>query len=307
MIDILLATYNGEKYIAEQIESLQNQTYKNIRILIRDDNSTDRTLEIINEMMLKYDNINLISDNKKCGSPQKNFIEILKHADADYVMFCDQDDIWLENKVEISYKAIKKYDNLPAMASTDFYLVDENLNHLPKKGLQTNKKTTNFSTLLVDNCYMGCTLILNKKLYSLVDDIPTECLMHDIWFALLASSMGKIINVDEKCMLYRQHANNCVGGKSIYSISYIIDRIMDRNTKNNFKILVKQAKGFASKYYTYLNDYNKKILKIFINIYKYNKFQRIYYIFKYNLKKRGLHRLLGEIFYLFIEGKKNDL
>lgn len=301
MIEILLATYNGEKYLEEQIESLENQTYENIRIIIRDDGSTDNTVNIIKKMMKKYNNIKFIVDNKKIGSPQNNFFEILKYANAEYVMFCDQDDVWLENKVAISYNAIKNYDNIIAMASSDCIITDNNLNYIRKKGLQTDNKITDFSQLLVDNCFMGCTMILNKKLYSIINEIPEECLMHDIWIALIASSMGKIIIIPEKCMLYRQHDKNCVGSKNIYNLTYTFNKLFDSQTKNNLKKLVKQAMAFKREYYDYLTDYNKKVLDTFVNIYKTNRFKRVYNILKFNLRKRGKIRFIGELLYFFID------
>ncbi|MBS5112853.1 MAG: glycosyltransferase [Coprobacillus cateniformis] len=109
MVDILLATYNGEKYIREQIDSILNQTYQDFRILIRDDGSKDETVSIIENYTKKYQGkIVLIQDNIECGSSVSNFMELSKHATADYIMYCDQDDYWFTNKIDSSLNAIRK-------------------------------------------------------------------------------------------------------------------------------------------------------------------------------------------------------
>lgn len=299
VIDILLATYNGEKYLEEQIESLEKQTFKDFRILIRDDGSTDSTQLIINKLCQQYSNIIQIDDNEICGSPQKNFFQILKYATSDYIMFCDQDDVWLPNKIDISYNEIKKYDDIATLVCTDSILVNENLQNIDSNKLQTSKKYTDFSKLLLGNCFMGCTMMLNKKLYSMITNVPEECLMHDVWVTLLASSLGKIIIIPKKCMLYRQHGNNCVGGKNIKNMKYILDKFNDKETKFNLKKLIEQADAFNRIYGKLLNDKNKHIINHFINLYTYTKIKRIYVIFKYRLLKKGFFRCLGEMYYLF--------
>lgn len=298
MVEILIALYNSSKYIREQIESIENQTYKNIKIIVRDDDSTDNTLDIIEELKNKYHNIQIVFDNVKCGNPKDNFGELIKHASAEYIMFCDHDDVWLDNKVEISVNAISRFDDIPTMGSTDSILVDEKLENIDSNKLETSKKTDQFSRLLVDNCYMGCTMILNKKLYNMINNIPKECLMHDIWVALVASSMGKIVIIPEKCMLYRQHGNNCVGGKNVFGISYALEKIKDKSTKNNIQLLISQASAFKTQYYNCLDKKNKMILDAFIDIYKTPKMKRLYTLIKYNLFKTGFFRKLGEIYYV---------
>ncbi|MHB9334492.1 glycosyltransferase, partial [Fusobacterium polymorphum] len=104
-IEILMATYNGEKYVGEQIDSIIHQTYKNWKLLIRDDNSTDKTLEILKEYEKKDKRIKIIEDKKGNLGFVKNFEELLNNSKEDWVMFSDQDDYWLENKIE-KYVAI---------------------------------------------------------------------------------------------------------------------------------------------------------------------------------------------------------
>jgi rhamnosyltransferase len=145
-IDILMATYNGEKYIHEQIESIINQTYKNWRLLISDDGSVDGTVEIIKKYIKKDKRIELIEDNLGNLGVVKKFRELLKRAEADYIMFSDQDDIWLNNKIERTLNEVFKFKErieAPLLIHSDSFIMNNDtkvkkkrfLNNLPlKKG-----------------------------------------------------------------------------------------------------------------------------------------------------------------------------
>ena len=111
-LDILLATYNGEKFLKEQINSLLDQSYKNWKLLIRDDMSTDCTMAILSDYISKYpDKIKLLKSNKRLG-PCQSFNYLLQKSDSDYVMFCDQDDIWLPEKIELSLKKMRSLEKI---------------------------------------------------------------------------------------------------------------------------------------------------------------------------------------------------
>ena len=139
-IDILLATYNGESYLSSQLDSIINQSCDNWKILIRDDGSKDRTLEIIEWYTKKYNNqIFLIEDEKKNLGVCGNFSELLNHSHADYAMFCDQDDIWFKNKIKITFQKMKEMENTygsdcPILVHTDLMVVDKNLEKISFTG-----------------------------------------------------------------------------------------------------------------------------------------------------------------------------
>ena len=219
MIDILMAAYNGERYIAEQIDSILAQTFTDWRLLIRDDGSTDNTPAIIAEYAGKYPGkIQVIRDNETCRSATKNFFELLKHAEADYVMFSDQDDVWLPYKIQITYdymmKAERDNPGVPVMVFTGLQVVDAELRSLDwLMGLTCSEKEYTFRELLPCNCAAGCTQMLNRKCYSNLGGFQEGILFHDWWTGLYAAAFGVIVRVPMALMLYRQHGNNVVSAR----------------------------------------------------------------------------------------------
>ena len=121
-----MATYNGEKYLAEQLDSIINQTYHNWNLLIRDDNSTDRTLEIIQDYQKKDNRIKLLKDNKGNLGIVKNFEELLKNSESEFIMFSDQDDIWIENKLDAYLKTAEKIKTKGFLLHSDAVLFNKN-------------------------------------------------------------------------------------------------------------------------------------------------------------------------------------
>ena len=112
MIDIVLATYNGEKYVGEQIESIINQTYKDWKLIIRDDGSKDKTAEVIEKYAAKDNRITIIKDGIGNLGFNGNFTKLLETSSQDYVMICDQDDVWIPEKIEIMFNEISKYSKI---------------------------------------------------------------------------------------------------------------------------------------------------------------------------------------------------
>lgn len=275
MIDILMATYNGSKYLTEQIDSIINQTYKNWTLYIRDDGSNDDTLNIINEFCNKYpDKIILIDDNKAGLGSKNNFAELLLYSKNEYCMFCDQDDVWLNNKIEISINNMINSESLygkgtPILVHTNLKVVDKKLNILDNsywdfQGL--NGSNTTINKLMVENNITGCTMIINKALKEKVVSIPQNAIMHDWWIGLIASTLGKIVPIQEPTILYRQHENNEVGAKNINSINLLISKLNYKHINSSINNSIDQAKAFYKSYNTELNNTDKLVMKSFINI-----------------------------------------
>jgi glycosyltransferase involved in cell wall biosynthesis len=193
-IDILLATYNGEKYLSEQIESILNQTHEEWILRIRDDGSTDKTVEIISTYTSKYpDKIALIKDSEKNLGATLNFSRLMEKSDAEYIMFCDQDDIWMNNKIEITLAKMKEleteYSNtVPLMVFSDLTVVDEKLNEVEKSFWNFQKIEPNISKnlyeIMAQNVVTGCTMMFNNKALTLCKPIPTKDILHDHWVAV---------------------------------------------------------------------------------------------------------------------------
>lgn len=213
---VLLSAYNGEKYLATQLDSILNQSYKNISILIRDDGSTDNTQGVIEKYMAVHSNIRYYKGENlgACNS----FFDLMKNADTDaqYIALCDQDDYWEEEKVAVAIEAIKEYEATKNKPVNVLYcgnqrLADENLVPIDTKFSRAGLKPS-FGNALVENICTGCTAVFNRNLLKeMIEHIPDFTIMHDFWLYLVASYTGKVIYDDVCYIRYRQHGGNVIG------------------------------------------------------------------------------------------------
>jgi len=219
VIDVLLASYNGDRYIAEQIDSILAQTLDAWRLLIRDDASTDKTVAIIKAYQEKHpDKILLLESPVNSGSPVSNFGSLIAQATQEYVVTCDQDDVWFPDKLEKSLRRMQEeeslYPDAPVLLHTDAKVVDPLLSLVEPsltRRLHLDMSRYQLRHLLVQNIVTGSTMMLNRKLYTNVKGFPPHTIMHDWWLALLACATGRVVYLDEPTILYRQHDNNVVG------------------------------------------------------------------------------------------------
>lgn len=306
MVEILLATYNGEKYLRKQLDSLLDQTYKDIRIIIRDDNSKDNTVTIVKEYIKKYpEKIFLVSDDIKCGGAAKNFFQLLKYATEDYVMFCDQDDYWKPNKVEITLNAMQKSEKkygkcIPIIVYTNYQVVDGELEPLEidYRKLAVYRDDFTFRKLLVQSYVTGCLMMLNKEVYSNVGIYDEDIPMHDWWCALYAGCFGKIVHVPETTMQYRQHGDNVVGAVDVTSFAYTWKRLFKTDTKSTVESYYKQADVFRRRFMPCMEGMeNKEILENFLDIPNHCKLVRMYKLVKGRYFKSDWKRILGQLFF----------
>lgn len=223
MIEILLSVYNGEKYLQEQIDSILSQTYKDWNLLVRDDGSKDRSLDIIKEYATKYpDKIRIHTDSFGNVGVKRSFELLLEASNSEYFMFCDQDDFWLPNKIELSYNQIKLDESslgsdVPLLVHTDLSIVNQNLEDVglsmyktlkayPKK-IKSNKHIPFIAYLVT-----GCTILGNKKLKEVSLPFPEDIDLHDVWvFRKAILSNGNVSSLYDKTILYRQHQSNVRG------------------------------------------------------------------------------------------------
>jgi len=236
-IDILLATYNGEKYISEQINSILDQTYSNWNIIIRDDGSTDNTLNIIDDFVAKHPSkITILNDNKGHLNSTLSFASLLENSQNDFIMLCDQDDVWVNNKIELTLKVmiefVNQFGDIPLMVFTDLKEVDEELNIISESFIKSQKLDptiiNNATKLAAMNVVAGCTTMINKKAIKYILPIHSKNIIHDQWMAVNIAKYGKIKFIDLTTILYRQHSKNALGSYNI-RISYFLKKIMDPN------------------------------------------------------------------------------
>lgn len=308
MITILMATYNGENYIAEQIESILKQTETQWNLIIQDDCSTDNTLKIVQEYALKYpQKINFRKQEDSSGSAKNNFSSMLSLSNSEYIMTCDQDDIWLPNKIELTIRKMHELEknvgrDYPLLVHTDLKVVDEKLNLIAESMLnfQNLDSTRNeFNNLLAQNIVTGCSMMINRSLLNKVRKIPEEAIMHDWWLALIASAFGKIGFVEEPTILYRQHSSNEVGAQNMKSLIYKLKRLSNHEqTKLALLDTYAQAKAFLDQYASYLPAKMLDINKEYISIPTYQKIRRIQTVKKYDFWKTGFTRKCGQVLFI---------
>jgi rhamnosyltransferase len=294
VINILMATYNGERFLEQQLQSIINQTYKNWELLIRDDSSNDETLKVINQHEVKDERIHLIKDDLGNLGSCVNFSVLMNRvkSSGEYIMFSDQDDVWLSDKIEDTLAEMlaseNKYGkNSPLLVYTNFSYVDEELNVISsKKNFSATKiKNLKFANLLAQNPAYGCTMMINKKLLDLVNDIPSSAENHDYWIALVASAFGKIIYVNKKTVLYRQHGKNISGHHDNNRLSKRMNRILNKKNLIDVQSKIRMAIDFKNLYSETLNNSQKKIIDDFINL-----STRINFLLLWKNLKNGVRR-----------------
>lgn len=261
-VTVLLSTYNGEKYLEEQLDSLLNQQGVEVFILVRDDGSTDNTINILkkyeNEGKLKwYSGENL--------RPTKSFMDLVMHApESAYYAFCDQDDYWMDDKLMIAIQRLEKCDaSVPALYYGSPRLVDENLDPIPNPHRLLQNMTTYASSLIISNA-TGCTMVFNNALLKkIVKKQPNYIPMHDAWLHKVCLAVGGVVCFDKDVhILYRQHSNNVVGiadTKTGMIKSYFRKKIKLKNTGN------KTVRSLYDCYENEMSEENKKLSLLAIN------------------------------------------
>jgi len=299
---ILLATYNGDKYLKEQLDSLLSQTYQNWILWIHDDNSTDDTVKIIREYQVEFpDKIKFLEDDISARGAKENFIYLLNKIDDnyDYLMFCDQDDIWLKDKIEITLNEMLKVEeinsSIPILIHTDLYLFENIKKNKHETFMLQQNLNSDFNTLnrlFMQNIVTGCTMMVNKNCLSRLGKIPEEAIMHDWWIALFVSAFGTIKFLNKATILYRQHDTNTVGAKQ-RDIKFFVDKMLHPSSLNKNFLQIKKF----NEIFNHLVDSNtKKIIEIFLTLEHCGFLKSRYFMYRYNIYKHGLVRNIALFF-----------
>ena len=217
---ILLATFNGERFITEQLESLRTQTYQDFCCYIHDDGSDDGTVEIINLYCKRYPDRFVFLGSDKTGGAASNFFMLMETVEAPYYLFCDQDDIWAPDKIQLVSNRMKEVEkNHPGqeiLVHTDVCVVDEQLGTISNSYyslLNQNPVCSNPLQIIASNTVIGATAMFNRILRdtALKALTPKKPMLHDWLLALICSMTGIISYIDIPTVKYRQHGNNEVG------------------------------------------------------------------------------------------------
>ena len=212
-VDVLMATFNGEKYIRNQILSLVAQTYENWQLWVRDDGSTDNTTAIVDQFAAQDCRIKRVSSDVQGVGAGRNFLSLLAHANNKFAAFCDQDDIWFEKKLEFLVEfAQNNFDEgMPSMVYCDGHaysdvegvITSSSISHLHAKSLR--------EFLFFNSGYQGCSMLLNSRLVAMAREYTAEFHLHDDIISLIAHVFGEVYFLPKPLMLYRQHNQNVTG------------------------------------------------------------------------------------------------
>lgn len=210
-VSVCIATFNGEKYIKKQIESILSQLSSNDEIIISDDGSIDSTIEIIerlNDSRIKIFNNKCLRRDRKSMLERfklvtKNFENALKNASGDYIFLSDQDDLWDKDKIKIMLQYLPECD----LVVSDYGLIDENDDPISLK-LFKRKKTQGFFSNLLVTPYIGCGMAFSKAVLANSLPFPKNLFAHDLWIGFVAQYTGKVLFIDEKLFYHRRHGQN---------------------------------------------------------------------------------------------------
>lgn len=288
-VSILMATYNGESFLKEQLDSLLAQTYSNFEVIISDDASTDRTISIIDKYLKKYSNIVLIKNNFNVGYV-KNFERLISVCQNDYIALCDQDDIWDVNKVNIQVDIMlqleKKVQNIPILIHSDLKMIDENSNLINNSYFRYRgyrlKNQKDLGHILGPCGILGNTVFFNKILKEKILPFPEDVENHDYWIALINELLGKRVTLLDALVEYRIHNDNA--------------------SNNTQVIYQKQTK--RTKYLPYINSSREAILNYTLKNFSLNSKDRYIlnkFLFYLNSEKFKFFRAYTAIKYSFIK------
>ena len=298
-IAILMATYNGEHFLQEQIESILDQSYTDWSLFIHDDGSSDGTNAIIDDYVVRYPEKIFRVLGASCGCARDNFFFLMREVEADFYMFCDQDDVWMPEKVRKTYISMQDIDcgSNPALVFTELSVVDENRSMIAESMSDyqnLNCRDLSLNRLLIQNAVTGCTMMVNRALrdmmlkYNHIENIK----MHDWWAGIIAAAFGEILFIDEPTIWYRQHEDNSVGAQNDNSLNYQLDRVKNKESmRYSLELTRLQARELVEAFALP----SEHIISQYANCMSMGKLQRLHFYFKNDILKTGIARLIGQI------------
>ncbi len=263
-VEILVSTYNGEKYLVQQLDSLLAQSYRDIAIKVRDDGSSDSTKQVLRQYekdhscleVIQGDNVGVIG----------SFFDLLYciSDDSEFVAFCDQDDVWHRDKIAAAVsKLISLESHKPSMYCCRTRLVNNDLEVIGYGGIP--KRALALENALIQNVATGCTIVLNRRAADLLraKRPNLRCiLMHDFWFYLVLSSLGRVYFDENAYIDYRQHDGNVIGAKQ--GLGFLHERFK-RFFKGGTSKLPDQCREFLRVYSDELSDEKKRVIQAFLD------------------------------------------
>lgn len=305
-VEILLATHNGERWLAEQVRSIRGQTYRDWRLVLCDDASCDGTVALARELAREDDRVVVREREAPAGSAARSFLDLVAASRGRYVMLADQDDVWLPGKVEQTLERMRALESrlgpdVPALVHTDVTVVDADLHVLEPSLVRSqalDAERTRLASIVTQNPVTGCTVMVNRALAGLVAPPFDGVAMHDWWLAVLAAAFGGIAFLDTPTVLYRQHGANTVGARSARTLRYKVARALDREgVVSSLRVSYAQAAAFLERYGDRLSAEQVALLTATATMPARGKLARFAALRRHGLWKNTLIKRVGQVLY----------
>jgi glycosyltransferase involved in cell wall biosynthesis len=307
-ISVIMATYNGERYLREQLNSLLAQTATGFTLYVNDDCSVDDTIILLKQYSQQYPGKIVVSSNKaNSGSAKYNFLSVIERVKDDYVFLADQDDYWRPDKIEKSLAKMEDMEakcgkNTPILVHTDLTVVDSELNVIApsyrEQVLHPDWNTFGLAQSLMMNIATGSTICYNRALAELVK-IPKFVVMHDWWLLQTALLFGKVGHVFDKTVLYRQHGGNELGSSNVKTLKYKILRFIHHDkVRQRFLDSYEQTAELIRQYGGELNSEQLELLMAYANLPKLHRAKRVCAALKMGVLNTSFSRKIGAIMFM---------
>ncbi len=317
-----MATYNAEKYLKQQLQSLFDQTDQDFFLTIRDNCSTDGTVQILRDCAARHPGKVTVIEGKENLGAKGNFAYLASVARGEYVMFSDADDVWLPHKIEVTRAEMRTQENrwgkgMPLLVFTDKKVVDQELNLIDSSFWNYARlkpsSIAHLNRLLVQNCVSGCTVMANRALMAKACPIPTEAVMHDWWLALVACAFGRVSFLPEPTMLYRQHGGNVLGAKGFRGLlgfarqGYQALKDLPEATVKKLIPRFLQAESFLNRFEQELSSEKKAIVEAFLSLRNQSWRKRNQILYRHQLyPKSFLHKCYFLLVTSMYQEQRND-
>ena len=307
-VSVLLASFNGERFLPAQLASLRSQTESDIGILWQDDGSVDGSRSILEDLSREDPRFRPgLEQGRHFGAPG-NFFSMLRQTDSDYILFCDQDDIWEPFKISVLLRACRAAEKemgpkAPVLVHSDAALIDENGHRLAPGffALQGwDPRAVGLNRLLVQNNVTGCMLLMNRALADLAVRYgdPSRMFMHDWFIALTAAAFGRIVFLDQPLTLYRQHGENAIGASRDSLFRRGMKALREREkARERIALTYSHARAFADAYGGTLPPDARKTVDAYLATEFMPKFQRIRTVYRLGCLMQSPLTRMGQFFF----------
>ena len=304
-VAILLATYNGARYLEQQLTSILMQTYPEWEILARDDGSCDDTVAILESFAHRHPGrLRLVRDGAGHLGTRGNFARLLEETDADYIAFCDQDDVWHPRRIELGLARVRELEKArgrqsPILVFSDLTVVDEQL-RVVAPSLWTYARVTpsmaRWKALLTDNLVGGCTFLFNRALRDAAVPVPEEAFLHDSWVSLVAALLGYVDALPVATVMYRQHTANSVGARpnSLWHVARRLPRLWRRDAfVQHLARSQRQAEAIVQRYGSRLAPEVRAVLAGYASLDSMGFLSRRIFLLRHRIFRQGWVRTVA--------------